>query len=268
MLKKRTAILAVSDEFSGRRGMRIQKRYLGFALGALLCATAGPLWAADGQSIADAAKAHDNAAVRALMAEGGDVRATQYDGATALHWAAHFDELEIAELLLGAGADPNAANDYGATPLTMACTNANADMVAALLAAGANANARGLSEETPLMYCARTGNPDAASALIASGAVVNASESDRGQNALMWAAAQKHPEVVRVLIEAGADVNARTHSGFAPLLFAARAGDIESSDALLAAGADIEISTSFYWKRVRTQTRVISMARVRCIIRC
>ena len=117
--------------------MRIQARYLGYVLGALVAAAAGPLWAADGQSVADAAKAKDNAAVRALVAEGSDVRATQYDGATALHWAAHFDELEIAELLIGSGADTNAANDYGATPLTMACTNANAAMVEALLAAGA-----------------------------------------------------------------------------------------------------------------------------------
>jgi len=222
--------------------MRIQTRYLGYVLGVLLSAGAGPLWAADALSVADAAKAHDNAAVRTLVAEGSDVRATQADGTTALHWAAHFDALEIAELLIGAGADPNAVNDYGAIPLTMACTNSNAAMVEALLAAGANPNARGLSEETPLMLCARTGNPDAVSALLASGADVNARESDRGQTALMWAAAQKHPEVVRVLIEAGADINARTNGGFAPLLFAARAGDIESSDALLAAGADIEAS--------------------------
>ena len=222
--------------------MRIRSRYFGYVLGVFLSAGPAPLWAAEAGSVADAAKAHDNEAVRALIAEGVDVRATQYDGATALHWAAHFDELEMAELLIGAGADPNAVNDYGATPLTVACTNANAAMVATLLAAGADANAGGLSGETPLMLCARTGNPDAVRALIAHGADVNASESDRGQNALMWAAAQKHPEVVRVLIEANADVNARSHSGFAPLLFAARAGDIESSDALLAAGADLEVS--------------------------
>jgi ankyrin repeat protein len=222
--------------------MRNRSRYLSYALGVFLAAGAGPLWAAEAQSIADAAKAHDNEAVRELVAGGGDVRATQYDGATALHWAAHFDELEIAELLIGAGADPNAANDYGATPLTVACTNANADMVEALLAAGADANARGLSGETPLMLCARTGNADAVSAIVAAGAEVNVSENDRGQTALMWAAAQKHPEAVRVLIEAGADVHARSHSGFSPLLFAARVGDLESSEALLAAGADIEAS--------------------------
>ncbi len=221
--------------------MRIQSRFLGFALAALLTSAAGPSWAADGGSIADAAAARDDAAVRSLVAEGGDVRAPQTDGTTALHWAAHFDALEIAELLIGAGADPDAVNDYGAMPLTMACTNSNAAMVEALLAAGANPNARGLSEGTPLMLCARTGNADAVSALLASGADVNAKESDRGQTALMWAAAQKHPASIRVLIEAGADINARTNGGFAPLLFAVRAGDTESSDILLAAGADIEV---------------------------
>jgi len=221
--------------------MRIQTRYLGFALAALLTSAAGPSWAADDGSIADAAGANDMDTLRSLVTEGSDVSAPQADGTTALHWAAHFDALEIAELLIGAGADASAVNDYGARPLTMACTNANASMVEALLAAGADPNARGLSQETPLMLCARTGNVDAVSALLGQGADVNASESDRGQNALMWAAAQKHPAAVRVLIEAGADINARTDAGFSPLLFAVRAGDMESSDILLAAGADIEV---------------------------
>jgi ankyrin repeat protein len=221
--------------------MRSQTRYLGFVLGAFLSAGGGPLWAADGRSVIDAAAAHDNAAVRALVAEGGDVRATHPDGATALHWAAHFDELEIAELLIGAGADPGAVNDYGSTSLLLACTNANAAMVEALLAAGAKPNPSDPSHEIPLMLCARTGNAQAVRALLANGAEVNAANSERGQTALMWAAAQKHPEVVRELIEAGADIHARSNGGFTPLLFAVRAGDSESSEILLAAGADIEV---------------------------
>nr|TFG54749.1 MAG: ankyrin repeat domain-containing protein [Hyphomicrobiales bacterium] len=221
--------------------MRGRSRYLSFALAALLVGTAGAARAAtDGQSIADAAQAHDKAAIRSLLSVGGDARGTQTDGTTALHWAAHLDDLELAALLIGAGADPSATNDYGATPLTLACTNGDANMVDALLAAGANPNAKGPSEETPLMLCARTGNAEAVSALLAKGADVHARDADRGQTALMCAAAQNHPEILRVLIAAGADIHARSTGGFSPLLFAVRSGGLESTEILLDAGADIE----------------------------
>ena len=51
------------------------------------------------------------------------------DGATALLWAAHWDNREIVELLLRAGADVNAADDHGVTPLARACENASAAVV-------------------------------------------------------------------------------------------------------------------------------------------
>ena len=42
----------------------------------------------------------------------------------------------------------------------------------------------------------------------------------------MWAAAEGHVAVVEALIEAGADFRARFDSGFTPLLFAVREGQI------------------------------------------
>src|SRR5581483_995014 len=101
--------------------------------------------------------------------------------------------------------------------------------------------------------------------LVARGAKVNEREPSRGQTALMWAAAERHPDVVRVLIENGAEVAARTRvrrmvvnrggpngtiadepyvgdvdrGGSTPLLFAARAGDLESAKLLVAAGASV-----------------------------
>jgi ankyrin repeat protein len=96
--------------------------------------------------------------------------------------------------------------------------------------------------------------------LLARGANVNA-RAARGQTALMWATAQKHPEVVKVLLAHKADVHARSESwkqmeavsphGVAeynreipygrntPLMFAARAGDLDSAKLLVAAGANV-----------------------------
>ena len=70
--------------------------------------------------LADAARQQDRAAIRALIKQRGDVNAPQADGATALHWAAHWDDMESVELLLSAGAAVNAKNDYGVTPLSLA----------------------------------------------------------------------------------------------------------------------------------------------------
>ena len=161
------------------------------------------------------------------------------DGATALAWAVHLDDLETAELLIHAGANVNARNDYGATPLWLACRNGNAVMVEKLLSAGANPNAALPLGETPLMAAADTGSVKAVKSLLANGADPNAAENQGGQTALMWALARKHPDVARPLIEHGADVHARSKGGFSPLLFAAQQGDLDSAQILLATGANV-----------------------------
>ena len=222
------------------------------------------LAAAGDPRLVDAVKSKNTDAVRALLKQRVDVNAPQGDGATALHWAVHLDDLTTADLLIRAGARVNAANDTGVTPLFLACTNRNAAMAEKLLTAGADPNAALLNGETVLMTCARTGEPGAVNALLKRGANVNAKESSHGQTALMWAAAQKHAAVVQALVEHGADVRARSRvytqtvtsevtqragreelnytvprGGSTPLLFAARVGDVESAAILLTAGADV-----------------------------
>lgn len=188
--------------------------------------------------LVDAAKGRNHEAVRSLLQQHVDVNTPQADGATALAWAAHWDDMETAELLIRAGANVNAANGYGVTPLSLACTNQSAAMVERLLKAGADPN--GVPTGTRvLMTAARTGNAEIVKSLMAHGADANAKESARGQTALMWAMAEKHPEVARVLIDHGADVHAHSTSGFTPLLFAAQQGDVDSARMLLAAGANV-----------------------------
>src|SRR6185295_15359382 len=117
------------------------------------------------------------------------------DGTTALHWAAHWNDLVCRHLLLHTKANPKIANRYGATPLSEAAAAGNAAMIEALLKAGADPKALTTADgETVLMTAARAGNADAVKVLLDRGADVNARENYKGQTALMWAAAERHPE--------------------------------------------------------------------------
>ena len=113
----------------------------------------------------EAVKNRNVESVRTLLKQRVDVNATQGDGATPLHWAAHRDDLAIADLLIRAGAHANVADDVGTTPLHLACTNRSGAMVERLLSADAVANATLPSGETALMTCARTGDARAVKAL-------------------------------------------------------------------------------------------------------
>jgi ankyrin repeat protein len=196
-----------------------------------------------------------------LLEQGADVSAAAPDGATALHWASYWDDVETAELLIREGADVNAANDLGATPLWIASLNGSAEMVQGLLEAGADPNATLLSGESPVMTASRTGSPQVVERLLAAGADPNA-RATRGQTALMWAASQQHSDAVGVLLEYGADVHIRSetwsqvmaipphsapenqqnvpHGGNTALTFAARVGDLASARMLVNAGANVD----------------------------
>ena len=208
----------------------------------------------------DAVKKHDQQTVRSLLQQHVDVNVPAADGATALAWAAHWNDLETADLLIRAGANVDIKNDYGVTARWEACNNGNAAMVEKLAQAGATLNAPLLfTGETALMRCARTGNVDAVNSLVTRGADVNAQERQKGQTALMWPIeVNAHPEAARALIEHGADVHGRSKDGvltvsvsqgissqqkgggFTPLIFAARQGDIDTARLLLEKGADVD----------------------------
>jgi len=232
-----------------------------------------------GYVVANAAKVQDKAALRALIKQKADVNAVMPDGATALHWAAHWDDLESASLLLKAGANVNAKNDYEVTPLALAVENGSLLMVQRLLRSGASANISSATGETPLMTAVRVGNLPVVNALLVSGANVNAQGGGREQTALMWAVEQHAHELVSTLIAHKADVNVRSElrpeyvtfsrgnpqggsltgladqtlesdgsrpglrwikkGGLTALMFAARDGDMESTKMLATAGARI-----------------------------
>lgn len=166
---------------------------------------AAPL-SATSADVADAAKARDAAAVRALLKNGADVNAAQGDGMTALHWAATNGDAALTQMLLSAGANIRATTRLGGiTPLHMASQAGHAAVVAALIAAGADTKALTSTGATTLMLAARSGSTDTVTRLIETGADINAKEKGFGQTALMVAAGLDRADVVSLLLQRGAD---------------------------------------------------------------
>jgi ankyrin repeat protein len=222
---------------------------------------------AAGSDVADAVMKKNAEALRSLLAQKAAVNAPQADGTTALHWAARWDDLATADLLIRAGADVKAANREGATPMFLASQNGSAAMIEKLLKAGAGPNEPILSHgETALMMASRTGNVEAVKVLLDHGAQLNAKDMLRGTTATMWAAEQGHAAVLQLLADRGADLKAQSAVltgprkrglGFAPatkegvrpqgdpkggltaLIFAAREGSLDCVQLLLKAGSDI-----------------------------
>ena len=248
----------------GVTGGRLASGLLAF----VLCTGAG---VATAQSpLIEAVKQGDVAGVRAMLGQGAAVDAPEMDGTTALHWAVHRDDGDIASLLIGAGADVTAANRYGVAPIALASLNGSAPMLARLLAAGADVNRAQPEGETALMTAARTGRVEAVRLLLDHGADADAAEQWRGQTALMWAAAEGHTAAVRELVSHGADVHARSghaarseHAegsaigsaagddagaedeaapprGFSAFLFAVQGGHLDAATVLADAGADVD----------------------------
>jgi len=253
---------------NGMRGLLVVLVLTGLESSAMAAARAVPL--------IEAVKSRNTTALRALLAQKSNVNVTEPDGTTALHWAANQGDATAVDLLLKAGATVKARNRYGATPFGLAVTEGHAAVIERLLQAGEDPHAV-VNGDPVLMLAARSGRVDAVKALLARGADVNVKESIYGQTALIWAAAAGQSAVVKTLVEAGGDIKARNrppgkgierdagfripaendplgirshrNSGawgitldglqFTPLMWAARAGHVETVRTLLDLGADV-----------------------------
>ena len=189
-----------------------------------------------------------------------DVAARDWDGWTALTWAAATGDAGRAGELLRRGAEPDARTSRGETPLMWAARRGSQAIVGILIAAGADVNARttagrvepdlpwaGEGEalprrpagETVLFWAAEKGHADVAARLIAAGADAAAADAV-GRTALSVAS---NAAVVALLVNAGADANRGDARGHAPLHYAVRARNVEVVQALVAAGADVNAAS-------------------------
>src|SRR3989449_6830312 len=195
---------------------------------------------------------------------GADVNEAQPDGTRPIHWAVYRVDYALLAALIARKANLNVRNEFGSTPIAQAAELADARMVKMLLDAGAEPEGANPDGQTALMLAIKTGETAVVEMLIKAGANVNTIERFHKQTPLMWAATapRNAGEIVKLLLAKGADVKPRALftdwpsqitsepraqyrpvGGLTALLYAARDGCYDCVEALIFAGADVNIPT-------------------------
>lgn len=94
----------------------------------------------------------DMASFNELVETGVEIDGTDYNGLTALFYAAEYGRVEMARKLLQKGADIEFRDSYGNTPLWRACMNYlrnGEEMILLLLSYGADVNAENIRGISP-----------------------------------------------------------------------------------------------------------------------
>jgi ankyrin repeat protein len=192
------------------------------------------------------------------------VNEAQPDGTRPIHWAVYKVDYELIEALIAKKAKVDVTNEFGAAPLAEAVKLADARLVKMLLDAGAGVEAANEDGQTALMLAIKPGELAIVEMLVKAGANVNAVEKFQNQTPLMWAvvAPKNAVEMTKLLLSKGANVKARALytdwpnqisseprgqyrpvGGLTALLYASRNGCYECAEALIGAGADVNVPT-------------------------
>jgi ankyrin repeat protein len=142
------------------------------------------------------------------------VAAAQFnDWYTVAMAASHNATEQVQEILLRGGADPDIVDSTtGRTALDYAASFNNVAMAKLLLDHGAHVDARDGSGNTALHWAAGRGNLDVMRFLMANKAAVDA-PNGQGITPLMSAASHTQPAAVKLLLASGADPKKQDYTG-------------------------------------------------------
>ena len=134
-----------------------------------------------------------------LISQGANVGTRNYNGYTALHFAAYSGAIDAITYLLSITDEKAATDPYSPKKINIDC--------------------RTIDGKTPLFLASQRGNLHAVESLVHNGADVNACDSE-GYTPLIAALIGNHRKVVEYLIKAGADVFHLTAEKLTPSVIA------------------------------------------------
>uniref|UniRef100_A0A803SU80 Ankyrin 1 n=1 Tax=Anolis carolinensis TaxID=28377 RepID=A0A803SU80_ANOCA len=181
-----------------------------------------------------AARNDDTRTAAVLLQNDPNADVLSKTGFTPLHIAAHYENLNVAQLLLNRGASPLPLN--GITPLHIASRRGNIIMVRLLLDRGAQIETRTKDELTPLHCASRNGHVRIAEILLDHGAPIQA-KTKNGLSPIHMASQGDHLDCVRLLLQYNADIDDITLDHLTPLHVAAHCGHHRVAKVLLDKGA-------------------------------
>jgi ankyrin repeat protein len=160
-------------------------------------------------------------------------------GWTWLHVTVDLGVPEMVEKALSEKGDINTRARNGQTPLHLAAAHGDLDIVEMLITATPKLNIRNEQALLPVQLAARDDHKDIVRLLVAKGSDVPD---------VLVAATAGATEKLKALLKADpAQVKGKNNAGYTPLLLATRVGSAASTQALLDAGAEVDITDKDRW---------------------
>jgi ankyrin repeat protein len=183
-----------------------------------------------------AAQRNHLGAVNLLIEKGADVNAKPYNGNTALHAASRYNNDSIAEILILNKANVNAINEYGSTALHLSAGYGYPFLTQLLIYYGATVDTTDYYGNTPLLTSIYAGANITSQILIENGANVNKPDK-KGYTPLMVAAQFNDTLLTNLLISYEAEINKRNNDSITALAIAIQFSANEVAKRLIALGA-------------------------------
>lgn len=161
-------------------------------------------------------------------------REAEYQGKSALMWAAESGQVNVIHMLLQYGAVVDRGNPKGGTALMYAAVAGQTEAIRALVAAGADPDHRVRHGWTPLLLATAKGHIEAVRALTGLGADPQTRDV-YGWTLLMHATDRADTAMMRTLIELGLDPRATDAAGIDALTLAERSARPELVELLKSA---------------------------------
>ena len=184
--------------------------------------------------------------VKYLLQKGADISlTTEPEKRNALHIASQEGSVAVIEMLLSYDLRPDSRDGEGNTPLVCAAACGQIEAVNCLLKHGADPLLKGQDGRNLLHFAAQSGNVIIIETMLSKGLDIDARDETQGVTPLMVCTKFGKLEALKYLLDKGADKSLRTIPGKVPLLsIASAAGSIAAVEMLLSHGCNIDARDS------------------------